>query len=51
MPKKATKYEATIDKLPSKKVYINVNHLEEGEYELNIINKKKLISQITFQKK
>ncbi len=51
MPKKATKYEATIDKLPSKKVYINVNHLEEGDYELNIINKNKLISKTTFKKK
>lgn len=51
MPKKEIKYEAKIDKLPSNKVYINVNHLEKGEYELNIINKNKLISKTTFKKK
>lgn len=51
MPKKAIKYEAKIDKLPSNKVYINVNHLEKGEYELNIINQNKLISKTTFKKK
>jgi hypothetical protein len=51
MPKKQIKYEAKIDKLPSNKVYINVNHLEKGDYELNIINKNRLISKTTFKKK
>jgi hypothetical protein len=51
MPKKERKYEANIDKLPSNKVYINVNHLEKGDYELNIINKNKLISKTTFKKR
>jgi hypothetical protein len=51
MPKKQIKYEAKIDKLPSNKVYINVNHLEKGDYELNIINENKLISKTTFKKK
>lgn len=51
MPKKVIKYEANIDKLPSKKVYINVNHLDKGDYELNIINENKLIRKTTFKKK
>lgn len=51
MPKKEIKYEAKIDKLPLNRVYINVNHLEKGDYELNIINKNKLISKTTFKKK
>ena len=50
MPKKEIKYETKIDKLPSNKVYLNVNYLEKGEYELNIINKNKLISKTTFKK-
>lgn len=49
--KKKTKYLGKIDELPSKTIFINVNHLEKGEYELNIINKNKLISKTTFKKK
>ena len=41
--KKKIGYEGKIEKLPDKKIYINVNHLEKGNYELNIINKNKLI--------
>jgi hypothetical protein len=51
MPQKYHKYETKIDKLPSKIIYINVNHLEKGDYELNIINKKKIIIKTTFKKK
>jgi hypothetical protein len=50
MLKKPTHYEAKIDTLPSKKIYINVNYLEKGDYELNIINKNKLITKATFKK-
>jgi hypothetical protein len=51
MPKKPTKYEAKIEELPSTKIYVNVNNLENGDYELNIIHKNKLIKKTTFKKK
>jgi len=51
MPKLPTTYEAKIENLTSKKIYINVNHLEKGDYELNIINKNKLIIKTAFKKK
>ncbi|WP_310556159.1 hypothetical protein [Flavobacterium sp.] len=48
--KKNTTYKAEIEKLPDKKIYINVNHLEKGEYELNVINKNKLLVKAKFNK-
>lgn len=50
MSPKSNKYEAKINNLPSKKIYININHLGKGDYELNIINKNKLITKTTFKK-
>lgn len=32
------KYETKIEELPSNKIYINVNKIVKGNYELNIIN-------------
>jgi hypothetical protein len=43
--------KGTIDQLPSKKIIIEVKHLEVGNYELNIVNKDKLIKKTTFKKK
>ena len=48
--KKNIDYEGKIEKLPDKKIYINVNYLEKGNYELNIINKNKLIVKTKFNK-
>jgi hypothetical protein len=48
--KKNIQYESQIEKLPDKKIYINVNHLEKGEYEINIINQNKLITKTIFKK-
>ena len=48
--KKNIQYEGQIEKLPDKKIFINVNHLEKGDYELNIINKNKLIVKTKFNK-
>ena len=45
---KSKSYKGEIEKIPDKKIYINVNHLEKGEYELNIINKNKIISKTKF---
>lgn len=51
MPKKnRIGYEGKLEKLPDKKIYININHLEKGNYELNIIHKNKLVRKTTFKK-
>lgn len=51
MNKKQVKYETKIEEFPSNKIYINVNNMEKGNYELSIINKSKLIVKTTFKKK
>jgi len=48
--KSIIKYEAKINQFVDKKIYINVNHLEKGDYELRILNKNKLIVKTTFKK-
>ena len=48
--KKVLGYEAKIEKLPDKIIYINVNHIEKGNYELNIIQNNKLIKKTSFKK-
>jgi hypothetical protein len=48
--KEPLKYVAKVDQFPDKKIYINVNHLEKGDYELNVINKNKLITKTHFKK-
>ena len=50
MPKKIPKYESELESFPAKSIYINVNHLEKGDYELRIIHKNKLIKKTTFKK-
>ncbi len=43
-------YEGNLKYFPKKKIYINVNHLEKGNYELYIIHNNKLIIKTTFKK-
>jgi hypothetical protein len=50
MPKKPTIYSTDLEKNPSKTIYININYLEKGDYELKIIFKNKLISKTHFKK-
>jgi len=50
MSKKTIRYESKIDHLPSNKIYINVNNMEKGNYEINIIHQNKLIKKTTFKK-
>jgi len=51
MPKKKThNYLGELEKLPATRVYLNVNYLEKGSYELFIIHKNKLIKKTTFKK-
>lgn len=49
--KEPVKYVTTVSQFPDRKIYINVNHLEKGEYELNVIHKNKTISKTNFKKK
>lgn len=51
MQKKKTTYQSEINELPAHKIYINVNHMEKGNYEINIICANKLIKKTTFKKK
>ena len=38
-----------IEDLP-KKIYVHVHNLEKGNYELNILNKNKLLKRTNFKK-
>ncbi len=49
--KKKYNYEGNLPKVPSQKILININHLEKGEYELNIIHKNKIVTKTNFKKK
>ena len=43
-------YKGNLEKLPYSKIYINIEYLEKGQYELNIINNNKLIKKTQFRK-
>lgn len=43
-------YEGKLEKILSKKIYLNIGHLEEGVYELNIIHKNRIIKIISFRR-
>ncbi|WP_405570546.1 hypothetical protein [Winogradskyella sp. Asnod2-B02-A] len=47
---KIEKLVGAIEKLPSNKIFINVNHLEKGIYDLNIVHKNKIIKSTHFSK-
>lgn len=48
--KKAARYKGEIENLPDKMIYINVNHLEKGDYQLDIIHKNKVLTKAIFKK-
>lgn len=48
--KKPTRYKAEIENLEEKIIYINVNHLEKGDYQLDIIHKNKVLTKAAFKK-
>ncbi len=47
---KPKQYVGKIKRLASYKIYLNVKHLNKGSYELNIVNKNKLIKRTHFDK-
>lgn len=50
MKKTKTPLSGNLPTVPDQKIYLNVNALEYGEYELTIINNNKAIKKITFRK-
>ncbi|MCO6163842.1 hypothetical protein [Flavobacterium sp. NRK F7] len=43
-------FEGHLENLPSQKIYLNINYLEKGRYELQIIYKNKIVKKTTFKK-
>ncbi|MFT5892570.1 MAG: hypothetical protein ACI9Y7_002682 [Dokdonia sp.] len=50
MNKKSKKLKGKLPPMPNYEIYLNVNALQEGEYELKIIDQNKTIKKITFIK-
>ncbi len=48
---KKKKYEGTINKLNTHKIFLNIKHLEKGNYVLKILNCNRIIKTTTFKKK
>ena len=44
------KYEGNMNKIVTNKIYLNINHLEKGDYKLKIIQKNKVIMSTHFTK-
>jgi hypothetical protein len=51
MPKNPKKYQGDLPAIPSRQIYLNIDHLEKGEYLVKITLRNKIIKHITFQKK
>ena len=51
MKKDDNSLKGSIDSLPEKQIYLNINHLEEGLYILKILHDSKVIKKISFHKK
>ncbi len=50
MEKKETSYKGIVKPLPQFKIYLNVDHLSEGDYILHITYKGKTIETLRFKK-
>lgn len=50
MKKKKQSLEGTLNKIPENQIYLNINHLKDGIYTLNIMYKNKLIKKTHFKK-
>ena len=44
------KFVGHIEKLPTNKIYLNINLLEKGIYNLNIVYKNRIIKSTNFSK-
>jgi len=43
-------YDAEIDRLDNFRIYLNIKHLEAGEYKICVLHKKRLIKTFQFKK-
>ena len=50
MKKNKFSFEGTIKSFPKKHIYLNINHLDKGNYILKIIYKNKVIKKTSFHK-
>lgn len=50
MSRRKTIYVGEFNELVSKKIFLNVNNLEDGHYILTIVNNKKALKEVTFIK-
>lgn len=50
MEKKRKTLIGNVPPVPDQEIYLNVNALEKGAYELKIINKNKVIKKTSFKK-
>jgi hypothetical protein len=51
MKKEPEKFMGTLPKMTDSHIYLNVSRLDQGNYELNIMDKNKLIKKATFRKR
>lgn len=51
MKQKQNSLKGTLDSLPEKQIYLNINHLKDGYYVLKIMHKNKVIKKTCFNKK
>ena len=51
MNKNRKTFIGSLNPLPKHKIYLNVNHLDNGLYTLKIMYKNKIIKKTTFNKK
>ncbi len=45
------KYKANLETIKNNKIYLNIKHLDKGDYIIKIINNNKTIKEVTFTKK
>jgi len=50
MKKKRSSLSGKLPPVPDQEIYLNVNALKDGEYELKIIHNNKIIKKTTFKK-
>ena len=47
---KKNRYEGQMEQIRNYKIYLNVNHLKKGHYQLKIIHKGRIIKNTNFTK-
>lgn len=50
MTKKKFHYEAYLHQVPSQKIRLQIEHLNSGDYELQIVHHNKILKKTTFKK-